>query len=331
MQQGLLIINLGTPDQPDTASVRRYLAEFLIDKRVIDLPAPIRQILVYGLILPFRPRQSAKAYQSIWTAEGSPLLVHSEALKAKLQTRFTDSVQVALGMRYGNPSIPSALMHLKHCKKITILPLFPQYASAANGSAIEAVLKEVASWTVIPALDIIPDFYDHPGFIKPQAALIRPYLQNHDHLLLSYHGLPQRHIQRSGCQFNCQTSACPPIQNTNQACYRAQCYATSRALASALGLSEDQYSVSFQSRLGKTPWIQPFTDEIFQQLAQRGIKTLAVSCPSFVADCLETLEEIAERGQEQWRAAGGKSLSLIPALNAEDSWVDGLMQIIKAS
>jgi len=325
MKQGLLLINLGTPDAPDVASVRRYLHEFLTDKRVIDLPAPLRYLLVYAFILPFRPRSSAHAYQEVWTDEGSPLMVHSLALLAKVQQRLAATHQVALGMRYGQPSIASALQQLSACDELTVLPLYPQYSSAATGSSIEKVLTLLAEKNTLPSLHIIRDFYQHPGFIAAQAALIKPYLADHDYLLFSYHGIPERHLERNGCKPVC-AALCPPDQSS---CYRSQCQATTRALAGALSLDEDRYSSAFQSRLGKTPWIQPYTDVELPKLAQKGIRRLAIACPSFVADCLETLEEIGIRAKAQWLQLGGEELTLIPCVNDQDLWVDAVVDIAR--
>lgn len=326
MTHGLLLINLGTPEAPDTASVRSYLCEFLSDSRVIDLPAPLRYLILYLFILPFRPRQSAHAYQAIWTKAGSPLLVNSEQLIKKLQQKLGEHYRVALSMRYGKPSLSEGLKQLEDCEQLTILPLYPQYSSAASGSSIEKALTLLAKKNVQPTLTIIRDFYQHPGFIKPQAALIRPYLQDHDFLLLSFHGLPERHLKAAGCTLACQAS-CPPTDQSNEACYRAQCFATSRQLAQHLDLREEQYAIAFQSRLGKTPWIKPYTDEILPELAARGIKRLAVACPAFVADCLETLEEIGIRAKQQWQELGGEELTLVPCVNDDDSWVHGLIDI----
>lgn len=326
MKNGLLLINLGTPDAPDISSVRRYLREFLADPRVIDLPAPLRYALLYCFILPFRPKTSSAAYQAIWTDEGSPLLTHSHKLVAKLKSRLGNSCEVAIGMRYGKPSIAEALMSLSHCDNVSILPLYPQYSSAATGSSIEQVLKLISSQTTPPSIRLIRDFYQHPGFILPQAELIRPYQATHDHILFSYHGVPERHLMRGGCQQVCQ-NICPPITDKNKTCYKAQCYQTTRAIADQLQLAPEKYSVSFQSRLGKTPWIQPFTDFMLPKLAKQGVKRLAVTCPSFVADCLETLEEIGLRARSQWIKLGGEELTLIPCVNDTNQWVAGIIDI----
>lgn len=324
MKKGLLLMNIGSPTAPDTPAVRRFLAEFLADKRVIDLPAPLRYLLLYAFILPFRPQKSALAYQAIWTPKGSPLICHSQDLCAKLQMKLGAEYKVVLGMRYGQPSIHDALAQLEDCEHITVLPLYPQYSSAATGSSIEKVLEELAPKNTFPSMTIIRDFYQHPEFIKAFADQIKPYVKDHDYLLFSYHGLPERQLQKGGCKPVC-VGACPPISSKNQSCYRAQSQQTSALLAQALGLTD--YGTSFQSRLGKTPWIKPYTDIVLPELAERGIKRLAIACPSFVSDCLETIEEIGMRAKEQWLEVGGKELTLIPCLNANDAWVDAVIEI----
>jgi protoporphyrin/coproporphyrin ferrochelatase len=326
MKNGLLLINLGTPDKADVTSVRRYLREFLSDPRVIDLPAPLRYLLLYAFILPFRPKSSTKAYQLIWTDDGSPLLANSQRLVESLEERLGNTFKVALCMRYGNPSIKAALNKLADCDHLTILPLYPQYSSAATGSSLEKVLTLIAAQNTHPSLKIVRDFCQHPGFITAQAELIKPYLPIHDYLLFSYHGIPERHILKGGCEKVCQNS-CPTINLSNTACYRAQCYQTTQALTQVLDLPTDKYSVSFQSRLGKTPWIKPYTDFVLPELAQKGIKRLAVCCPSFVSDCLETLEEIGMRARDQWQELGGEKLTLIPCVNSSPRWVDAIIEI----
>lgn len=325
MLNGLLLINLGTPDNPSTSAVRRYLRLFLTDKRVVDLPFPLRSLLVYLCILPFRPRQTAKNYQAIWTKEGSPLLYHSQQLADHLQHRLGKKYKVALGMRYGTPSLQHALQALSQCQHLTILPLYPHYSSAATGSSIEKILQLIARQQTHPTINLIRDFYSHPSFINAQACLIKPYLHDHEYLLFSYHGIPERQILRSGCKQVCKTS-CPSTLN-NPVCYRAQCHHTTQKLSQTLELSENQYGMSFQSRLGKTPWIQPYTDTRLKQLRQQGIKRLAIACPSFVADCLETLEEIGLRAREEWHQMGGETLTLIPSLNADDLLVEAIVDI----
>ena len=326
MQHGLLLINIGTPDAPTPTSVRRYLKEFLTDPRVITLPAPLRYLFVYGLILPFRPKKSAHAYQAIWTDKGSPLLTYGNQLVEKLQQHLGDQYKVVLGMRYGNPSLREALHQLQKCDQITILPLYPQYSSAATGSSVEKVLSLLAKTPTVPALQIIREFYQHPGFIIPQSEQIRPYLKTHDYLLFSFHGIPENQLQSKHCPNVC-TEKCPPISKINATCYRAQCFATSEAIAKTLDLAPDYYSVAFQSRLGRIEWIKPYLDNVLPELARKNIKRLAISCPSFVTDCLETIEEVGLRANQQWQTLGGEQLTLIPALNANDDWVKGILNI----
>jgi protoporphyrin/coproporphyrin ferrochelatase len=333
-KQHILLLNLGTPDHPYSFAVYRYLTQFLNDPRVIDLPAVIRWPLVNLLILPFRYRQSAKAYQKIWQEQGSPLLLHSLELKAALAQFMGADYEVELGMRYGKPSIKEALKKFSNIEQLTIVPLFPQYASAANGSALEETLSLLAADWNIPSIRIIPPFYAHPEFISAYAELIRNTLahQTPDLLLLSYHGLPERHINKSACRAECdRLHACPSIDINNLYCYRAHCYATSKALAEALQLNDNQYQVAFQSRLGRTPWIKPYTDLLLPELIQQGVKHLAIACPSFVADCLETLEEINIRAREQWQSLGGSSFTFIPCLNATPQWVKALAAIVSSS
>ena len=326
MKQGLLLINLGTPEAPDNVSVRRYLRTFLSDKHVIDLPILLRYFLLFGIILPFRTKQSAKAYQAIWTEHGSPLLYHSEALLHELKQHLASDFDVALAMRYSKPSIEDALSTLSKCSTIIVLPLYPQYAMATTGSSIAVVQKLVNSMQPAPTLRVIQDFYNHPAFISAQAEQIKPYLNTHEYILFSYHGLPERQLNKVGCKTICKTT-CPKAGN--RYCYRAQCLQTTSEISTLLKLDKKNHSSSFQSRLGRTPWIKPYTDEILPELAQQGIKRLAITCPSFVADCVETLEEIAMRAKKQWLALGGEKLTLIPALNSNSNWVAAIGRIAK--
>ncbi|CEG58054.1 ferrochelatase [Legionella fallonii] len=329
MKHGVLLINLGTPNSPNSADINRYLREFLTDKRVIDIPTLLRYLLVYGLIVPFRSKQSVHAYKLIWTKQGSPLLFHSQNLMKELQKTIGSQYKVALGMRYGTPSIAQAIHDLTECDNITVLPLYPQYSSAATGSSMEEVMRIIATQAVIPSVHLIRDFYDHPDYISSQAQLIKTYFNNAEHLLFSYHGIPERQLHKSGCDEICP-EACAPISADNQACYRAQCYQTSLLLAQELQLRANQYSTAFQSRLGKIPWIKPYTDERLIALAEQGVKHLAVVCPSFTADCLETLEEIGMRAKEQWLQLGGKQFILIPSLNSNEQWVRAISKIVNA-
>jgi ferrochelatase len=330
--KGVLLINLGTPDKADSKSVYAYLTQFLNDPRVVALPWLIRSLLVNLLIVPFRFRQSVHAYQQIWTEQGSPLLLNSHKLMTCLQQELGDTYHVELGMRYGKPSIASALKKLEHCQHIVVIPLFPQYSSAATGSALEEVFCAIGKKWNIPALHIHNDFYNHPDFIRAYAEITQQKLteQPVEVVLFSYHGLPEIHLDKSECRAACsRQSACPMISDKNASCYRAQCYETTRALATHLNLKTEQYRVSFQSRLGKTPWIKPYTDEVLTDLIQQGIKNIAVVCPSFVSDCLETLEEINIRARAQWKSLGGGEFVFVPCLNDNKTWVKALADLSK--
>lgn len=325
-QRGLLLLNLGTPDEPTTPAVRRYLREFLGDPRVLDINAVGRAALLNLIILPTRPAKSAAAYRTIWDAQrGSPLLYHSQDLAAGVARELGDGWHVELAMRYGKPSIPDALAKLAAtCARIVVLPLFPQYASSSTGTAVERVMELAgAAWNV-PPLAFVPAFFADAGFLDAFAAVARPVLADFkpDRVLFSYHGLPERQILKSDPAEpkQCLTTGCCDRFATPN-CYRAQCYATTRALVPRLGLAPDTYATSFQSRLGRTPWIQPFTDHVLDEVARAGTKRLAVMCPAFVADCLETLEEIGMRAKEQFVAAGGEDLVLVPSLNATPPWI----------
>jgi ferrochelatase len=329
----LLLINLGTPDAPTTPAVRRYLREFLSDPRVIDINPVGRALLLNLIILPFRPAKSAHAYRAIWDAErGSPLLSYSRDLAAGVAAKLGGSWCVELAMRYGNPSIASALERLRGAAvdRIVVVPLYPQYAASSTATSVARVMELAsARWDVVP-LDFVPAFYADPGFLSSFEAVARPALAQAraDHVLFSFHGLPERQIQKSDpTSAHCLKSAtcCDVLTATNQNCYRAQCFATARALASRLSLSD--YTVCFQSRLGRTPWITPHTDVLIDELAKQGKKRLAVLCPAFVADCLETLEEIGIRARAQFKAAGGEELTLVPSLNATPTWIDTVCAI----
>ncbi len=310
---GVLLINLGTPDSPSVKDVRKYLREFLYDPRVIELPSFLRWLLLKLVILPFRTRKSSEAYKAIWEKEGSPLLINSLKIQTQLQELLGNTYKVVLGMRYGTQNIATAISQLEteDLQQISIVPLFPQYASAVSGSALQNVLEIYAKNKVIIPFKVISDFYYHPEYIKSLANSIRPYLTaDYEFLLMSYHGLPERQLINPGIS-----------------CYKTKCLQTSDLLATALELPEKKWSASFQSRLGRLPWIQPYTDEVLVELRERGISNLLICCPSFVADCLETLEEIGIRAKEQWQQLGGNKFELIPCLNAHPDWIKALKVI----
>lgn len=326
--RGILLINLGTPTEATSRAVRRYLAEFLDDPRVIDLPNMVRKILLYGFILPFRPKKTAKAYAKIFDAEkGSPLLYYSQALAENLQLTLGNEFVVELGMRYGTPRLSDAIEKLTHrgCDEIVVLPLFPQYSSAVSGSALSAVSRIIQKQVTIPSLRWMAEFYREEGFLTLLATKIQAILSSlpmeKRGIIFSYHSLPVRQIKKSSkhCATACfQGSPCASNEVENQPCYRAKCFATSRALINRLGV---EAKTVFQSTLGRTAWIGPDFIEGMRQYREDGVKHLVVACPSFVIDCLETLEEIEIRGKETWYRMGGESFVLVPALNADPHWV----------
>ena len=335
---GLLLVNLGTPDDTSPGAVRRYLAEFLADPRVLDINPIGRWALLNLVILPTRPRKSAEAYQKIWTERGSPLLFHTEDLAAAVRARLGDGWMVEVGMRYQRPSLKSAMdkLHAAGADRVVVFPLYPQYSASSTGSTAEEIFRLAAPRWVTPTLSFVAPFYDDPGFIDAFAAQGAPVLaeQRPDHVLMSFHGLPERHMHKADeTGGHCLASAgcCDRIIPANRHCYRAQCFATARALATRLELADGTWSVSFQSRLGRTPWIRPYTDLVLPQLAAAGKKRVAVFCPAFVADCLETLEEIGIRAKRDFIAAGGDDLTLIPSLNASPRWVDTVVDLTKRS
>ena len=333
---GVLLVNLGTPDTPNTPDVRKYLREFLLDPRVIDIPTIPRYALINGVIAPFRAPKSAKVYKQLWTDRGSPLLYHGLDLQKKLQASLGDRYYVAFGMRYQSPSIKKALEELREqsVDRIIVLPLFPQYASASTGSVQDKVMEIVKDWWVIPSINFISSFCDDPGFIKSFAELGKRYMaqDNYDHVVFSYHGLPERQVLKGSDKGYCQLGACcNTYHKRNKYCYRAACFATSRLLAAELGLSEDQYTVSFQSRLLKDPWLQPYTDEVLKTLPAKGIKKVLAYSPAFVADCLETTIEVGDEFKHMFLEAGGEKWQLVESLNSEPMWVDAVKEMVLQS
>ncbi|REK22382.1 MAG: ferrochelatase [Actinobacteria bacterium] len=333
---GVLLLQLGTPDSTEVSDVRRYLREFLSDPRVLDIPAPARALLLNAVILPFRPRRSAEQYEKIWTENGSPLTIHTETLTNRLQESLGDGYRAAYGMRYQNPSVESAVAQLiaANCDQIVVLPLFPQYSSAATGSALEEALRVIGGrWNVVN-VTTISDFFDDMGFVESVADVARPHLDSFqpDHVLFSYHGLPERQVKKSdptGEWCLARAGCCDQMVEANRFCYRAQCFATTRSVAAELGLDSGSYSTTFQSRLAGQKWIEPYTDVEVGELYKRGVRRLAVLTPSFTADCLETLEEIGIRLREQWRDTGGEDLLLVPCVNAEPKWVSAVAEMVR--
>ncbi len=331
---GVLLVQLGTPDSAGVGDVRRYLDEFLSDRRVLDLPGPLRWLLLKTVILPFRPRRSAEAYEKIWTERGSPLLIHTEELAEAVSARLDSAHVVEVGMRYQNPSISSVVEKLvgSGVDRIVVVPLFPQYSSAATGSAVEEVLRVVGERWNVPAIVTVGDFFADPGFVSATTEIAKPLLDDFaaDHVLFSYHGLPESHIRKGDTtgDWCLSPGCCDRMTTANRFCYRAQCHATTRALADRLGLAEGSYSTTFQSRLAGQKWIEPYTDVVLPELYESGVRRVALLTPSFTADCLETIEEIGIRGRAQWEELGGEDLLLIPCVNSHPTWADAVARMI---
>lgn len=339
MQQaktGVLIVNQGTPDIPATPDVRKYLREFLMDGRVIDIPFAARWFLVNGIIAPFRAPKSAKEYKKLWEERGSPLKFYLSDVRDLLQKALGEEYLVAFGMRYQSPNLQTALNELKtaHVKRIVVIPLFPQYASATTGSVNQKLGELTGQWQIIPSISYINQFMDHPKFIEAFAATGRAMMKekDYDHVLFSYHGIPERHIKKGSVSDQCKLSTCCNTFNErNRYCYRAQCFYTSRLLAEALGLKEEQYTTTFQSRLGKNPWIQPYTDVVLKDLPGQGKKKVLVYSPAFIADCLETTLEVGEEFKEEFEEAGGEVWDLVPSLNTSRLWVECLKDLVETA
>ncbi|GAB2949009.1 ferrochelatase [Hymenobacter coalescens] len=334
---GVLLVNLGTPDSPSTSDVRRYLNEFLTDPRVIDMPAAVRYPLFQGIVVPLRAPKSAKIYQQLWDERGSPLLYHGLDLQKLVQEKLGKEYLVAFGMRYQNPSIESALEELRAAavERIIVLPLFPQYAAASTGSVQEKVMELVGKWWVVPSVSFISTFADDPGFINTFATLGLEEMKKHsyDHVVFSYHGIPERHVLKGSHKGYCKLGTCCSHYNkNNRYCYRAQCFETSRLLAKAMGLTEDQYTVCFQSRLQsrlRDPWLQPYADEVLKEMPAKGYKNVLAFSPAFVADCLETTIEVGEEFKEMFEEAGGQHWQLVPSCNTHPLWVNAVVDMVR--
>jgi protoporphyrin/coproporphyrin ferrochelatase len=335
-KKGVVLINLGTPDSPNTPDVRKYLREFLMDGRVIDIPAVLRWILVNGIIAPFRAPKSAKTYKKLWTEKGSPLKVYGEAAEVALQDRLGSEYMVRLAMRYQNPSMPKVLEEFRQAgvSELIIIPFFPQYASATTGSVYEEAMRILSTWQTIPKVSFTNQFYNHPLFLKyyKEASKHLVHSGKFDHILFSYHGVPARHIRKGDYTGGNQCklgSCCDTLGLHNQLCYRAQCFATSRALAKELGLAEGQFSTAFQSRLGRDPWLEPYTEDVVQSYPKEGKKRMLVFSAAFVADCLETTIEIDEEYKELFEENGGEHFEMLPSLNDSPQFIDLLEDLVK--
>ena len=332
----VLLIQLGTPDSPKTSDVRRYLSEFLNDPRVIDLPWLARKLLVNGIIVPFRAPKSAKIYKELWDlGEGqSPLLVHTQKVQEKLKVRLKSSnVDVYMAMRYQNPSMADVMEEMRalHYDHVIVLPLFPQYASASSGSAIERAMKIMSTWWTTPEISIVNQFWDNSGYIDSIVERSKAFnLKDYDHILFSYHGLPEKHVDKVYEGDNlCSEAPCETeINDKNSLCYKATSYATTRLIADKLGLKEEDYTVCFQSRLDKK-WLTPFSDKVVEEQGRRGAKKLLAFSPAFVADCLETVIEIGHEYQDIFEDHGGEKIQLVPSSNDLERFIDGLEEIIR--
>ncbi len=332
-KKGILLMNLGSPDSTAVSDVRKYLREFLMDGRVLDAPYPIRWFLVNCLILPKRPKESAHAYETIWTKEGSPLVVTSKRVKQLLQARV--DVPVELCMRYQNPTPEVALasLHRQGVTDVHLIPLFPHYAMSSFETAVVRIEEGVKRGFPGMTLTSEKAYYNQPEYIAALVASAAEFLQQpYDHLLFSYHGIPERHLRKSdptGCHCLTVANCCQVESPAHAFCYRAQCFKTTELFVRQAGIPTGKWSVSFQSRLGRDPWLKPYTDFELERFAKEGKKRLLVMCPAFVSDCLETIEEIGVRGKESFEGAGGESLTLIPCMNEHPRWIEALAGMVR--
>lgn len=328
---GVLLVNLGTPNSQDPQDVKKYLIQFLTDGRVIDISWFKRQILVRGIIVPKRYKESAKNYARIWNEQGSPLLHYGKRACTLLQEKLGNDFQVELGMRYQNPSIESALKKLEGCPKLVIVPLFPQYASATTGSMHQEIMRVISQWTTIPETQFINSYPTHDKMIKAFACRGKEHpIEKYDHVVFSFHGLPERHLRKADRNNHClkQKNCCATLTDKNQLCYSAQCHATGQAIASQLGLSQDHYTICYQSRLGKDPWVRPYASDILEKLLEDGKKKVLVFSPAFVCDCLETIDEIGNEYRKEFISKGGEALDLVNGLNDHPLWIEALHDLV---
>ncbi|MBZ5858585.1 ferrochelatase [Flavihumibacter profundi] len=330
MKRGIVLMNLGSPDSTSVKDVRKYLAEFLMDERVIDMSYIARLLLVRGIIVPFRAPKSAKAYKSIWTKEGSPLIVITRHLQEALQAQV--SAPVVIAMRYGSPSPKEAFDELMRrdpeIEEVIAVPMYPHYAMSSYETAVEYANEVHAKGKYPFKLEMVPPFYQQPDYLDALAESMAPYLQqDYDHIVFSYHGIPERHVQKT----DITGSHCLKVENccsvdsaAHATCYKHQCLVTMKKIAGRLNIPESKYSFSFQSRLGRDEWLKPYTVKRLEEMPNEGIKKLLVVCPAFVSDCLETLEEMAVEGKEVFLHAGGEEFTLIPCMNVHPKWVETL-------
>lgn len=332
-KRAVLLVNLGSPDSTSVPDVRKYLREFLMDGRVLDAAYPVRWAVVNLAILPKRPALTGEAYRTIWTEEGSPLIVTSKNVRARLESRL--GIPVELAMRYQNPSIENAVRKLKESRvtDVLLIPLFPHYAMSSYETAVVRVQELVSKLAPEMKVTVQAPYYDRPDYINAMVSVAQPFLdKGYDHLLFSFHGIPERHLRKSdttGCHCLASPDCCSTPSPAHATCYRAQCFKTVKAFVERAKIPSNKYSVSFQSRLGRDPWLKPYTDFVVDDFGKAGMKKLLVICPAFVSDCLETLEEIGGRARESFRHCGGGDLEQIPCLNESPLWVDTLVNMTK--
>ncbi len=330
----VLLINLGTPQSPNRKDVRKYLTQFLNDKRIISIPWIFRTLLVNGIIIPFRTGKSTNLYQKLWTENGSPLLFYGNRAKDALQEIMPQNYTVDLAMRYGEPAVETVLKRIEkeQPEQLIVVPMYPQYASSTTGSCVEKVMQVMKSWNTITTLKIVPPFYSHQGYIDTIVNNAKQHnLEEIEHFVFSFHGLPLSHIQKIHDDSSCEKERCKDaIHQKNHYCYQAQCYETARLLAKELNIDPSKYTVTFQSRINKK-WLQPFTDHVLIDLAQKGNKKVMIFSPSFVADCLETIVEIQDEYQQHFLENGGEELVLVESLNDNPRWISCLKEMITTS
>ncbi|MVZ63516.1 ferrochelatase [Sphingobacterium humi] len=337
-KKGVLLVQLGTPDSPTRRDVKKYLTQFLMDPRVMDIPVVSRTLLVKGIIVPKRSGTSAQTYASIWDDEaGSPLMTYSLYQQQKLQEVLGEEYHVELAMRYQNPSIDAAMerMEAMLLESIVVIPLFPQYASATTGSVIDRVMEIMRTWQYFPRVNFVSSYYDDPLMIEVIAEhALRHDLNSYDHFLFSYHGLPVRQLGKvdSKGELSCPDFGCDHCKtDVNPYCYLSHCYATTRAITDKLNLPKEKFTVCFQSRLGKTPWIQPYTSDTLHELAQKGVKRILVFSPAFVADCIETIDEIQVEYANEFKDLGGEEVHMVESLNRNPKWIEALRRMVVAN
>lgn len=331
-KNAVILVNLGTPDKPEVKSVRKFLSRFLNDPKVINLPWLARKILVNLIIVPFRAKRSTLLYKKLWKPEGSPILIYLSRLSERLQKLLADDYQVFPAMRYGNPSLDKVLEEIstRNFEAVTVLPLFPQYASSTTGTVVSYIFKKIEKWPDFPEIRFLGQFYDHPAFLKAFAERIKSFHpREYEHIIFSYHGLPLSHIITIHPEIKSESCPCTEtMPDYGKTCYKATCYRTSRLLANELGIPSTDFSVAFQSRLSNK-WLSPFTDKTIVSLAEKGVKKLLIVSPAFVADCLETTVELGIDNARLFKEHGGKTFTLVDSLNDSDLWTQAVAEMVK--